>query len=358
MNGVTIQCGIEYLLEIATRHARDFNDPDTRRRRQEYRDKHPTEVGVLKCMDGRLHVPVMTQTPMGIIQPFRNIGGRFDLGWHSFQLTMDEFIEYAVVVRGTGVVIFATYHYSRGSIHRGCRGFQYSRNRAEEYARALKACFERVYGDEITVILCGIETDYESLILHGDSDRVVDLAEVATTDPTAIYEMLSDLYPGIPNKVLRDLIPLVVGNIRHSAEVRASNRSIADTEHNEWVLGVGRGFDWLHAINTALLVGPYDPDLAGAIETAAGLLLDNFVEGKVNGNLVLMSSAPYREHRHEHRKGQARRLAIEKSRFLNRFAFDVIRGSDKLKALVPHIQSLTACVNVDTREVEVLERTA
>ncbi|KFC49974.1 hypothetical protein DK37_23330, partial [Halomonas sp. SUBG004] len=43
--------------------------------------KHPTSIVVMKCMDGRIHIPHATQTPLGIITPFRNLGGIFDLGW-------------------------------------------------------------------------------------------------------------------------------------------------------------------------------------------------------------------------------------------------------------------------------------
>lgn len=32
-------------------------------------------------MDGRINIPVATETPIGIMQPYRNLGGRFDLGW-------------------------------------------------------------------------------------------------------------------------------------------------------------------------------------------------------------------------------------------------------------------------------------
>jgi hypothetical protein len=43
-------------------------------------------------MDGRLNLPVMTQTAVGIIQPFRNLGGKFDLGWPFFQATLETWI--------------------------------------------------------------------------------------------------------------------------------------------------------------------------------------------------------------------------------------------------------------------------
>jgi hypothetical protein len=44
---------------------------------------------------------------------------------------------------------------------------------------------------------------------------------------------------------------------------------------------VGRGFDWPHAINTAFIVGPFDPNLSGAIGAAAVLLKGNIDDGRV-----------------------------------------------------------------------------
>ena len=36
---------------------------------------------------------------------------------------------------------------------------------------------------------------------------------------------------------------------------------------------LGRGFDWLHVPNVALIIGPYSPDLAGA---GQGRFADDF----------------------------------------------------------------------------------
>ena len=47
-------------------------------------------------MDGRLNLALMTETPPGIVQPFRNIGGKFDLGWPYFGILMREWVDYAV----------------------------------------------------------------------------------------------------------------------------------------------------------------------------------------------------------------------------------------------------------------------
>lgn len=344
-----INTGIDFLLELNTKHAQAFIDLASERRR--YRGEHPTEIAALKCMDGRLHLPVMTQTALGIIQPFRNLGGKFDLGWPFFQASIDNWVQYSIS-RGRHCLVFVTYHYARGDSHRGCRGFHYDTDAAKSASIKLKKQFERVYGKNAVVpIVCGIETDLDALILHGDDENsIVDLGKIKQTSQIELEEMLYSLYPSMPEKVIRDLIPLVRGNIRHIGEIRASNRPVEEAEHKEWVLGVGRGFDWLHLINTAFIVGPFDPNLSVAIETAAKLLKGNIDEGRVDpSGIVLLTSAAYRDV-----AGSEYQLAKEKATFLSRFALDIVK--EKVPDLVPHLQILTGTTDMNTRKFDVIER--
>ncbi len=342
--------GIDYLLDLNARHAQDFIDLATERRR--YRGEHPTEIAALKCMDGRLNLPVMTQTALGIIQPYRNLGGKFELGWPFFQATLDQWVQYSIS-RGRHCMVFVTYHFARGDVHRGCRGFNYDTDAARDTAIKLKDQFDRVYGKGAVIpIVCGIETDLEALILHGEDDqRSVDLANIRETSQLELFELLRSLYPSMPEKIVSDLTPLVHGNIRHVSEIRASNRAIEDAEHKEWVLGVGRGFDWLHVINTAFIVGPFDPHLSVAIETAANLLKGNIDEGRVDPSkgIVLLTSSAYRD-----AAGAEYRLSREKASFLSKFSLDIIK--DRVPGLVPHLQILTGLTDLNTRKFEVLER--
>jgi hypothetical protein len=349
-NRRNLSAGIDYLLDLNERHAREFMDLAVERRR--YRGEHPTEIAALKCMDGRLNLPVMTQTTVGIIQPFRNLGGKFQLGWPFFQAIIDQWVQYAIS-RGRHCMVFVTYHYARGDIHRGCRGFNYDTDAARSTAIKLKEQFDHIYGQGAVIpVVCGIETDLEALILHGeDESRSVDLAMIKETSQIELDELLRSLYPSMPTKVIADLMPLVRGNIRHVAEIRASNRAIEEAEHKEWVLGVGRGFDWLHAINTAFIVGPFDPHLSLAIETAATLLQGNIDDGRVNPKkgIVLLTSAAYRD-----AAGPEYHLAREKASFLSKFSLDIIK--DRVPNLMPHLQILTGLTDLNTRKFEVMER--
>lgn len=338
--------GIERLLALNKEHSRVFGDPSTVYKRRKYRVEHKTEIAVLKCMDGRLHLPVMTETELGIIQPWRNLGGKFDLGWMGFQQSMKEFVHYAIS-KGRNVLIFVTFHWSRGDKHRGCRGFNYEFDDAFKFALKLKQQFDTCFGKgSVYTILCGIETDNDALVFYGDNGEVFDLSTMIDSSTEHVLPRLEQLYPDMSRKLLHDLMPLVKGNISHIAKVRAMNRPIAESEHREWALGIGRGFDWLHEINTALIIGPFDPNLMNAIETGANLLNSNIKEGRIDPNdgIVLMSCAPFYDP-----VGSEPMLAREKAKYLRNTSLDVIK--EKVPDLMPHLQVLTGIVNMGTREL-------
>ena len=70
----------EWMIKFNGQQSEKFCDPGNRSERDLYWSQHPTHVIAIKCMDGRLNLPFITKTPVGIVQPYRNIGGRFDMG--------------------------------------------------------------------------------------------------------------------------------------------------------------------------------------------------------------------------------------------------------------------------------------
>ncbi|MFA5242379.1 MAG: hypothetical protein WC392_08420 [Sulfuricella sp.] len=66
---------IEWLLDLARRHSASFTSPEMFLARERYLAEHPSDIVVLKCMDGRINIPVATNTPPGILTPIRNLGG-------------------------------------------------------------------------------------------------------------------------------------------------------------------------------------------------------------------------------------------------------------------------------------------
>jgi len=56
---------------------------------------------------------------------------------------------------------------------------------------------------------------------------------------------------------------------------------------------LGRGFDFLHTPNLALIIGPYSPDLADPLRKAAAIIEANMQAGRIpnDGFLLLVSRA-------------------------------------------------------------------
>jgi hypothetical protein len=77
----SIQERIDWVIQRARCQSADFKGAGSWLDRSSYMAHHPTAIAAFMCMDGRVNVPLVTNTPRGIIQPFRNLGGRFDLGW-------------------------------------------------------------------------------------------------------------------------------------------------------------------------------------------------------------------------------------------------------------------------------------
>ena len=312
---------IAWLFNHASQHSSSYAAPEAWLARQRYLAQHPTSVMVMKCMDGRINIPIATGTPRGIIQPFRNLGGMFHLGWPHLGELVQSAVE-KVVRQGRQVLMMITYHYARGDTRRGCAGFNYRTEDALVHTRGLRDEFSSLFGSQhqtVYPLVCGFETDEEALVLHGPGSEVLNLADVQPADLASLPGRLLQLLPDMPAQVRHDLLPLLEGNVAHIAALRQVERKL-DIEHREWIIFVGRGFDWLHLPNQALIIGPYSPDLAHPIRQAAGIIQANMRAGRIaDDGFLLMSSAPYED------IGVERARAALKSRFLARFAADVIR---------------------------------
>lgn len=359
MGNRSIQERIEWLWQLGRQHSQDFCGPDATLARKRYLAEHPTHIMVLKCMDGRIHIPYATRTPLGIIEPLRNLGGMFNMGWPYLGEVVAASVTDAVE-RGRRVLIVITYHFSKGDKSRGCAGFDFDTAASIRYVTGIKDQMEHTFGQmrqTVYPVVFGFETDEDALILHGhgpDPSGAWNLAEAqadpANPDEEALASELRALYPDMPRRILADLLPLVVGNIRHIAETRASNRQIA-VEHREWVICIGRGFDFLHEPNMALIVGPFSPDLSDPIAKAAGIIRSNMEFGRIpDDGFLLLASAPYRE------AGMDRARAELKSRFLSQFADEVI--GREWPDLHPKMIVETAVLDWNTRRLTSIGPTA
>lgn len=344
---------IDWLFDLARRHGESFRSPEAWLARERYLAEHPTAIAVLKCMDGRINIPVATNTPVGILMPFRNLGGMFDLGWphlgevlahHVLRMTGD----------GRRVLFLITYHWSKGDPRRGCAGFGYETEAAIAHTWEIRRQVEHIFGaghGTVYPLVCGFETDEDALVIHGAGGATLDLAALGPGDQATLEPRLAALLPDMPAQMRGDLLPLLRGNLEHIKEVRAQARRherSLDFEHREWMICLGRGFDFLHTPNLALIIGPYSPNLADPIRKAAGIIEGNMRAGRVpEDGFLLLASVPYDE------IGVDRARAELKSRFLSSFAAGVIR--EEFPALARRMAMRTAVLDWRLRHLQLLE---
>lgn len=339
---------IDWLFDLARRHAVEYASPEAWLARQRYLANHPTAILVMKCMDGRINIPVATQTPKGIILPFRNLGGIFKLGWPHLGETLTGAMD-KIVRNGRQALFIITYHHSKGDERRGCTGFHFrtadARAHTFEIRRELSTLFGAGHGT-VYPLVCGFETDEEALVVHGQDGQTLNMAELSESDLPGLPARLQSLLPDMPARVRADLLPLLEGNLRHIAALRQTERAL-NIEHREWMLCIGRGFDWLHLPNLALIIGPYSPDLADPIRKAAGVIRANMQAGRIpDDGFLVLSSVPYED------IGVDRARAVLKSDFLADFAASVVRQD--FPDLAPLMTVRKTVLNWDSRSVEPL----
>ncbi len=347
-----IQDRIDWLFDLAGRHGELFRSPEAWLARERYLAEHPTAIAVLKCMDGRINIPVATNTPTGILMPFRNLGGMFDLGWPHLGEVLAHHVQ-RMVGTGRRVLFLITYHWSKGDPARGCAGFNYDTQAAIAHTQEIRRQVQHIFGSghgTVYPLVCGFETDEDALAIHGVDGGLLDLATLGAWDVATLEPRLAALLPDMPAQMRADLLPLLAGNLEHIVQVREQVRRrerTLDIEHREWMICLGRGFDFLHTPNLALIIGPYSPDLADPIRKAAGIIEDNMGADRIPADgFLLLASVPYDE------IGVDRARAELKSRFLSGFAAEVIRA--EYPALAERMAMRTAVLDWRSRNLEPL----
>jgi soluble P-type ATPase len=204
--------------------------------------------------------------------------------------------------RCPGGLDISTYHYSASDVHCGCKGFDCDTAAARDYTAGLVKKFNEIYGathQVVHAIQMGVETDKDAFIFHGDvSGTVLNIAEALDLSKHELEVKLRTLYPDMKDEIFRDLMPFALGNQRHVRKVIESNRPIEKLDHGEQIIGVGRGFDWLHLTNKALIVGPFSMDWIDEVVVAAKIVLSNFEKGRIptDDGAVILVSAPFRKY--------------------------------------------------------------
>lgn len=285
----------QYVLDLNRARSEEFCSPQAQSALRLYRKRHSTNVLVFKCMDGRINLPLIADLPEGIFQPFRNIGGKFDLG----SPLLNDLVRDArgrSLKEGSRMLALCTYHFSKGDEHRGCAGHHYDTSAAIFGAKELKRQYREMFGERnqvVSAIVVGIETDEDAIIFH-DGERRFSVAEHADASDEEIEESLSALYGWMHPEMLTDLLPIALGNRNHIRSVRSQKRPIAELVHGENIIAVGRGFGWLHIPNKALIIGPYDYDWGEAVRVAGKIVSANMAEGRVSkeDGVLLLALTP------------------------------------------------------------------
>jgi len=346
INDQPITARINWVFDLARKHSTEFCSPEAFLARERYLALHPTAIAVMKCMDGRINIPVATNTPPGIIQPFRNLGGMFDMGWPHLGEVLAQYVQ-RMVRSGRRILFLITYHFSRGDISRGCSGFGCDTEAAIAHTRQIQNQMEAIFGfahDTVYPLICGFETDEDALLLHSPDGRILDLS--ADLSPDELAAELALRFQDMSKEMRSDLLPLLVGNVSHVKELRMERRTLT-VEHREWMICLGRGFDFLHTPNLALIVGPYSPNLADPVRKAAAIIESNMAAGRIpDDGFLLLASVPYEE------IGVDRARAVMKSRFLSGFAAEVIER--EFPALAEKMVRHTSVLDWYSRRIEVL----
>ncbi|MBF0448837.1 MAG: hypothetical protein HQL67_11605 [Magnetococcales bacterium] len=341
---------IDWLFKLAYDHGATFRSSEAWLARQRYLAEHPTAIVVLKCMDGRINIPVATNTPAGILMPFRNLGGMFDLGWPHLGEVLARHV-LSMTDAGRRVLILITYHWSKGDPSRGCAGFQFDTEAAIAHTYEIRRQVELIFGhNHATVypLVCGFETDEDAVTIQGSNGKTIDLSTFSVDNSSMLEPQLAATLPDMPVQMRSDILPLLLGNIDHISSVRkqaSRGERLLGVQHKEWVICLGRGFDFLHTPNLALIIGPYSPDLADPLRKAAAIIESNMKAGRIpDDGFLLLASVPYDE------IGVDRARAGLKSHFLASFAEKVLQ--EEFPALAKKMTKRTAVLDWHSRTLE------
>jgi len=337
---------VDELLQINT----DYSEAFLRQSHElhKYREKHPTKMLVFKCADGRIVFSRFCKTKVGYLRNFRNIGGKFNMGWLTFEKGFREIVEANHYCGCGGCLAIITYHYSKGDSLRGCAGYKFDKKKSIEGAIGFRGQMEKAYKGlpfQLYPIVIGIETDEEALILHNNHGVKVYLSKMPSNiTEEEMHAYLVNFFSDMPEQMRYDLLPMLMGNIQHIAEIREENRPIVELNHKEWILGVGGGcaFDFLHVPNAALIAGQYNPSLEKVIRQAFGVINDHWHEGK---KFLTLSAVSYGLGIHEPQV----KMVVN---YYDRKIWET--GEEFYPHLLPHMYQVRGLVDIETQKMKII----
>lgn len=342
-----------HVIALYQKQSELFQQDEAQRRR--YFERHPTFFGCLKCMDGRVEFPSMTKTARGLVKPYRAIGGKFELFWPAFQSSVAFWVKQAIT-NDAHSCVFVTSHFCSLKHELGCKGWDNDAAAARDHMEKLARQMAEDFGEQLVAIPTTVDTAFDNLILHGARGDVSG-ESLHGMGADAVHAEVRRVFPGMPERVIKDLQPFLLGNAERVAELKANPRSLQELEHGERVIAIGEGFDGLAADNFALMNSDVNPNLDAAVVLAAKMIekksgrqlgaqatiFTNIFYGKNRG---ILSSLPRME----------KQCAIRRSRGLQEFAQMHIRKHCPDLWESGRLHFLTAVTREPTRELEVIEQ--
>lgn len=344
-----------------TQHILDLNATQSRRYIEEtplrlaYLRAHPTKIIVFKCMDSRLNLAVMAGLLFGILIAKRNIGGIFDVGWPALAQRLIQEMDEAWLNRNR-CLFLVTYHWSASDDpehpHLGCAGHNNDKDAA--MASAAKTVMDLRFGFHGDIqrnyaILVGIETDGGSLVFHSeDGKSTISTADLIGVTDDVIAMIFRGMYPNMADDILRDLVPLIRGNIEYVKALTRHPKSDGEKMHREQLICLGTLFDWLHEIGLSLIVNDVDPEFRKAFAKGGSIVISNREAGRIpaDEHAACMISVPYARDFERH-------SAILRARYLFEAGQEALR-----QALGPEFgffQFLTGVMDKNTRLFEPID---
>lgn len=302
-----------------------------------YKAMHPTQIIIFKCSDGRLLFSRFAQMPLGFLETFRNLGGKFHYGWlglnesfkgmirsglieylerkriqifderlrkqqqeflDGFKLSTYFNADHGAILEGESdfaTLAIVTYHFSEGDNEtRGCKASGFNILQSIKDAKGFRMSLEKAHKGslhKVFSIVIGLETDEDRIVIHGENGQVKDLGTIAqNASDYELFGLICKFYPSMPLQMKLDFLPVLSGNIQHIAKVRGSNRPIEEMTHQEWVLGIcnSKAVESVTVPNTGVFVGLSHPVLSKAIRTGLDVIKPNISKG-----VLLLTAACY-----------------------------------------------------------------
>lgn len=330
--------------------------------RRQYREKHPTGVRWLYCMESRGNPrDIFEGLPLGIGRSRQNLGAIFKpKNWPGLQASLREDQRH-LEQRGRPTLWIAGSHHSNTDPRLGCKGHQCDPARTLAASRALRGQLDETFAAEVAAdrvrsICASINTDNDAVTFYGLHGEMFDVATAINASPPEIHDRLVAVYEGqLTEQMILDLANYAHRNAKHVGKVIQKKRTFAQIDHHESMIFVGQSPEALCAPGEALVISPFDPSFSSVVKTAAEILQDNvrkyhLLRGYV---LALVAAAPYHPSEDLQVNAERKNRAAHMARNLAECALQAISSS--VRAIVDNLETLTGVVRMDTLAFELID---